>query len=258
MRERGALPRQARSRRGEDDCRGDPRPGRVAAARHECGRAHRRLARGAADVENRADGAQLRREGRRRVVTRLEALGQRVRDDRVDLRRKRSIDRARRGRRRLDDLQRQRAVGVAPVNVSLPVSISNSTMPSEKMSVRRSTASPSACSGDMYATVPSVVSGLVASIVVAASRSMPPAVHVARPKSRILAAPFGVTMMFEGLMSRWTIPSACASARPSAICAARSTARRGFIGRPAIARFSVSPGTNSKTRNSAPWSSPIS
>ena len=43
---------------------------------------------------------------------------------------------------------------VAPVKGGLPVSISNMTMPSEKRSVRESTGSPRACSGDMQATVP--------------------------------------------------------------------------------------------------------
>ena len=41
-------------------------------------------------------------------------------------------------------------------------------------------------------------------------------------------------MMLSGLMSRWTMPSACASASASAIWTARSIARRGFSGRPAI------------------------
>ena len=38
-------------------------------------------------------------------------------------------------------------------------------------------------------------------------------------------------------MSRWTMPSAWASASASAIWTARSIARRGFIGRPAIVRL---------------------
>ncbi len=38
---------------------------------------------------------------------------------------------------------------VSPENAGLPVAISYSTAPSEKRSVRESTASPRACSGDM-------------------------------------------------------------------------------------------------------------
>ena len=39
----------------------------------------------------------------------------------------------------------------------------------------------------------------------------------ARPKSRTLACPRLVTKIFAGLMSRWTMPSACAASRASAI-----------------------------------------
>ena len=39
----------------------------------------------------------------------------------------------------------------------------------------------------------------------------------ARPKSRIFACPRAVTKIFAGLMSRWTIPLACAASRASAI-----------------------------------------
>jgi hypothetical protein len=58
---------------------------------------------------------------------------------------------------------------VAPENGSLPVSISNMTMPREKMSVRWSSCSPSACSGDMYATVSCVVPGAVTITVIASA-----------------------------------------------------------------------------------------
>ena len=49
----------------------------------------------------------------------------------------------------------------------------------------------------------------------------------ARPKSRILAKPSLETIRFSGLRSRCTIPASCALARPSAICAAICSARRG-------------------------------
>jgi hypothetical protein len=86
----------------------------------------------------------------------------------------------------------------------------------------------------------------------ASLRSAPPLVQFARPKSRILALPFGVTMMFAGLMSWWVTPSACASASASAAWPMRSTTRRGFIGRPPITLVSCSPGTNSQARNKCP------
>ena len=43
---------------------------------------------------------------------------------------------------------------VVPLNGRSPVASSNSTMPNEKMSERAPVSRPSACSGDMYATVP--------------------------------------------------------------------------------------------------------
>ena len=45
-------------------------------------------------------------------------------------------------------------IAVSPLNGAVPVAISWRTTPSEKMSDRSSTTRPSACSGDMYATVP--------------------------------------------------------------------------------------------------------
>ena len=52
-------------------------------------------------------------------------------------------------------------------------------------------------------------------------------ISFASPKSRILARPSAVTKMLSGFRSRWTMPFACAAARPCAICAARSVALRG-------------------------------
>src|SRR5215467_15501899 len=51
--------------------------------------------------------------------------------------------------------------GVEPEKGTVPVDISYSTTPSEKRSERRSSTSPRACSGDMYATVPNELPGLV-------------------------------------------------------------------------------------------------
>ena len=77
------------------------------------------------------------------------------------------------------------------------------------------------CSGDIYATVPSVVPGLVrccTSLVnVCVSGELGEGLTLASPKSRILACPRWVTKMFAGLMSRWTIPLAWAASRPSAM-----------------------------------------
>ena len=50
---------------------------------------------------------------------------------------------------------------VVPPNGSVPVAISYSTTPNENKSVRASRISPRACSGDMQATVPTVLPGLV-------------------------------------------------------------------------------------------------
>ena len=52
---------------------------------------------------------------------------------------------------------------------------------------------------------------------------------LARPKSRTLTLPSGVTLTFAGLRSRWTMPFSCASSRASAICPrSRSPRRRGI------------------------------
>lgn len=48
----------------------------------------------------------------------------------------------------------------------------------------------------------------------------------ASPKSRILARPSRVTRTLSSLRSRWTMPAACAAARPLAICPACSTVLR--------------------------------
>ena len=42
----------------------------------------------------------------------------------------------------------------------------------------------------------------------------------AKPKSRTFTTPSGVTMMFAGFRSRWTMPFACAVSNASAICLA--------------------------------------
>ena len=109
---------------------------------------------------------------------------------------------------------------VSPWNACPPVTISYNTDPKLKMSERASTFLPSACSGDMYATVPTILPSSVAGrIVSVASSSLPEvgSVSFARPKSRTFTSPCSFTMMFPGLRSRWTMPAACARASASAI-----------------------------------------
>jgi hypothetical protein len=60
------------------------------------------------------------------------------------------------------------AAVVCPVNGLAPVAISYITTPDENRSVRASSSSPIACSGDIYATVPTAVPGLVSISSVAA------------------------------------------------------------------------------------------
>ena len=79
--------------------------------------------------------------------------------------------------------------GDDPPKAFLAVPISYSTMPSENRSLRASTASPRACSGDMYAMVPTASPGLVkfAAVVASSTLAAPKALRLfANPKSRIL------------------------------------------------------------------------
>ena len=70
----------------------------------------------------------------------------------------------------------------------------------EYRSERASTDSPRACSGERYWAVPTTVWVWVT---VEAESSM----ALAMPKSMTFTAPVEVSMMFPGLMSRWTIPT---------------------------------------------------
>ena len=102
---------------------------------------------------------------------------------------------------------------VSPRNGIAPVAISYNTAPNEKRSVRTSSCFPLACSGDMYATVPSAAPGPVSCSPLdpaVASNRTPAAcatllligVSLASPKSNILACPLLVTKILAGLMSR--------------------------------------------------------
>ena len=63
----------------------------------------------------------------------------------------------------------------------------------------------------------------------------------AKPKSRILAWPLLVTKMFAVFMSRWTIPSACAASKASAISMPSDNNNSVSKGRPAMRCFNVVP-----------------
>ena len=78
-------------------------------------------------------------------------------------------------------------------------------MPSEKMSVRWSTARPWTCSGDMYGTVPITTPSWVfisvgSSVLLVAAP--PPDSTLARPKSSTLTRPPLPTMTLAGFRSR--------------------------------------------------------
>ena len=71
---------------------------------------------------------------------------------------------------------------------------------------------------------------------------------LARPKSRTLTLPSGVTLTLAGLRSRWTMPFSCASSRASAICFAMASASSTGIG-PRFRRSArSSPSTSSMAR----------
>ena len=114
---------------------------------------------------------------------------------------------------------------VLPVKAGRPVASSNSTSPSEKRSLRASSASPRSCSGDMYATVPTAVPGDVSCGSGSAVRAEDAGAAGriwATPKSRI-PGPRAVRTTFAGLMSRCTMPAACAVSRASARAMPAST-----------------------------------
>ena len=97
------------------------------------------------------------------------------------------------------------AAFVSPGNARRPVVISYSTEPNAKISERTSTSFPSACSGDMYPSVPRTIPASVlcpVAWVVSASVKSGTSLSLARPKSSTFTMPVSVTMMFVGLMSR--------------------------------------------------------
>ena len=137
-------------------------------------------------------------------------------------------------------------------NGGVPVTISWSTMPNEKMSLRWSMATPVACSGDMYAAVPTTIPDAVkpsATVVAREGASSGVSDSFARPKSMTLAWPSPVTMMLAGFRSRWMMPVSCARESASAISIASSMLRDGAIGPRWSSALSGSPRTSSITMN---------
>ena len=92
------------------------------------------------------------------------------------------------------------ATGESPVNGGRPVSSSYSRQPVEYRSLRESTRSPRACSGDRYCAVP--ITWAVWVIVAWASL-----IARAMPKSMTLTSPLRVTITLPGLISRCTMPA---------------------------------------------------
>ena len=81
----------------------------------------------------------------------------------------------------------------------------------------------------------------------------------ARPKSATLTSPEAEIRTFSGLMSRCTMPWACAAESACSTCSSSASERAGDIG--ACSRISsrkVVPRTCSMTMKSRPWSSPWS
>ena len=94
---------------------------------------------------------------------------------------------------------------VEPGNATRPVSISKSTHPKAQMSARLSTLCPRACSGLMYAAVPSSTPSRVPLITIVGDcerSGAEPALDFASPKSSTLTVPPGVTLMLAGFRSR--------------------------------------------------------
>ncbi|MBK7865300.1 MAG: hypothetical protein IPJ65_43235 [Archangiaceae bacterium] len=97
-----------------------------------------------------------------------------------------------------------------PSSGSAPVTASNSITPTAYQSAAGVSARPAACSGAMYATVPTISWSRAAALLWSTS--------VASPKSRITTCPSGVTRRLLGLMSRCTLPDSCSAISPRVSC----------------------------------------
>ena len=148
----------------------------------------------------------------------------------------------------------------SPSNARRPVSISYSTQPNAQMSLRLSTALPRACSGLMYAAVPSstptpvIIAGdvIVGDAVASMVRADVGSSAFARPKSSTFTVPSGRTFTLAGFRSRWMMPCSCAASSASAICLAIGNASSTGIGPCAMRSASVGPSTSSMTSACTP------
>ena len=86
-----------------------------------------------------------------------------------------------------------------------PVMASYSSAPLAYQSAAGPMGRDAACSGAMYAAVPTTVSSL---------RSRDTLCSHTRPKSTSTTRPSWVTSTLAGLTSRWTLPAACRDASP--------------------------------------------
>ena len=155
---------------------------------------------------------------------------------------------------------------VAPENAFLPVAISYSTHPNEKMSVRPSASRPSSCSGAMYWNVPRIVPscvrlfGMLPSAVGSdvTADCTGGAIAFANPKSSSFTPDF-VIITLPGFRSRCTIPCRCALSSASVICVPyRSVCSSGSAPLRETIAQSVSPSSSSITRYSTPSALPTS
>ena len=139
--------------------------------------------------------------------------------------RERSIGRPDGSARRIADMT---SSAVPPANAARPETISQSTHPNEKMSLRGSASSPRTCSGAMYCGVPAITPRRVDPACSAAgipdSDSRDVGWNRASPKSSSFdcGSPSRpelsfTSMMLAGFRSLCTMPSACAASSASAI-----------------------------------------
>ncbi len=142
------------------------------------------------------------------------------------------------------------------MNGGCPVISSNSTQPAAYTSLRASTASPRACSGDRYWAVP-----ITAAVWVTAA--WPSCTARAMPKSITLTAPVLVIITLAGFTSRWMMPCRWLKSSAAQTSAMTSMARLPDSG-PCVLTMSrsVLPSTYSMTMyGSGPYSvlvSPVS
>ena len=146
-----------------------------------------------------------------------------------------------------------------PSNAFLPVTISYTSAPKAKRSVRASASLPSSCSGAMYCIVPRIVPGTVSGlscVVSADSVDTGDTLSFARPKSSSFV-PLSVSMMLPGFRSRWTMRAWCALSSASATSMAYSSACSNGSAPFASRCASVSPSRYSITMKSTAWPEPV-